>query len=105
MHRETARHAEVHEQNIAARQMRQEVLSPPLQPLDLAPAQPRGEILRAAEIARSGRCCSTRANDVAGERRLEAAPHDFDFGQLGHIGGYFASMAADDGQHSARAPA
>ena len=70
---------------MSARQVGEQVFSPPLQTLDLAAAQARGKVLgqRKSEV----RPVLIDAREHAAvERRLEAAPHDFDFGQLGHIG-------------------
>ena len=84
MHGETAGHAEVHEQHLSPRQVRQQVLAPPLQPLDLASAQPAGEIFRQRK-PQVGPVLVDARERVPGERRLEAAAHDLDFRQLGHM--------------------
>ena len=59
--------------------MRQQILPPPLQPLDLRPAQPRREVLRQRK-PQVGPVLIDARERLAFERRLEAAPHDFDFG-------------------------
>ncbi len=104
MHGETAGHAEVHEQHMPPRQVRQQVLAPPLQPLDLAPAQPAGEIVRQRKPQVRPVLIDAREH-VPGERRLEAAAHDLDFRQLGHMGGFFAWIGVEDASIAPAAPA
>jgi len=79
MYRETAGHAEVHEQNFAARQVGEQILSPPLQPLDLAAAQARREVFGQGE-PEVGPVLLNAGKHLALKRRLQAAPNNFDFG-------------------------
>src|SRR5690606_39114053 len=61
------------------------VFAAPLQPRDLASRETGGEAFgqRKAQVRPVLLHAGKRAAD---ERRLEATPHDLDFGQLGHIG-------------------
>ena len=83
MHREAAGHAEVHEQDIAPRQVRQQVLGPPLQPLDLPSAHARGKIRRQRK-AQVLAVLVELGDALALEHGQKPAPHGLDFGQLGH---------------------
>ena len=80
---ERARHAEMHEQHVAGRQIGQQIFGPPAEAGDGVAFEAAGEILRQrpAQIA--------AVNLDLGEaralhRRLEAAAHRFDFGKFGH---------------------
>jgi hypothetical protein len=77
------RHAEMHHQHVAGRQVRKQIFGAPSEALDRLAFEPGGEILR----QRPAQVAAVR--DDLGEARAlhhrrESAAHRFDFGQFGH---------------------
>ena len=80
---ERARHAEMHHQHLARRQIGQQIFRPPAEALDRLPGQALFEVLgnRPAQAA-VAHLDLGQARAFHGGR--QAAPHGLDFGELGH---------------------
>jgi hypothetical protein len=84
-HMERARHAEMHQQHLAGRDIRQQIFRAPADAADGLTLEPVGEILR--ERKAQVRPARLDAHETrALHHRLQAAAHGFDLGKLGHLG-------------------
>ena len=82
-HVERARHAEMHQQHLAGRDIRQQVFGAPADAADGLALEPVGEVLRKRKAqVRPARLDAHEARAL--HHGLQAAAHGFDFGKLGH---------------------
>ena len=83
-HQKAPRHAEMHHQHLAGREIGQQILGPPPERRDLlalAAARRNGP---GNGNRRSGRRWSDSVKRAPDHGGLQAAAHGFDFGELGH---------------------
>ena len=80
---ERARHAEMHQQHLAGRQIRQQILRAPVQAFDGRALEPLVEVLRKRKAqVRPALLDPHEARTL--HHGLQAAAHGFDFGKFGH---------------------
>jgi hypothetical protein len=82
----------MHDQHLAAREMRAQVLRPPLEPLDTPADEPLGEALGKREAQVDTALLDAHQN-AADEHRLEPVPHRFHLGEFRHEPILTAAMA------------
>ena len=82
-HAERARHAEMHQQHLAGRQVGEQILRAPVQALDGRALEPLVEVLRKRKAqVRPALLDPHEARAL--HHGLQAAAHGFDFGKFGH---------------------
>ena len=80
---EAAGHAQVTDPGLAGRQRRQQVLGPPVDPLDHSPLQPLDELFGEGK-AQVGPVLADVFQRRADQHRFKSAPDGFDLGKLRH---------------------
>ena len=96
-HAERARHAEMHQQHLAGRQVREQILGAPVQALDARALEPLVEVLRKRK-AQIRPALLDPHEARALHHGLQAAAHGFDFGKFGH--GSASSITRNEFEHA-----
>jgi hypothetical protein len=81
--REAAGHAEMHDENLAIVEPRQEIFRAPVESLDRPSLEPLGEVLRQRKAQVFPALLDARER-IADQDRLKALPHGFDLWKLRH---------------------